>query len=180
MIGRPPNPPFFPTPPLSRPPVPTRVAGNPPSATTTASRVGVLLAEQGVLLHKDAQVWPRLSGAVSPGLTVALVRVSRQRSKATQPVPFGTTKRSTSDLFVGQSRVVTKGKAGSRTVVYDVLVKNGKAADKTVVSSTQTTAPVDRVLEVGAKKRAATTSSSRKSGGNVGGGGGRPHRPAPP
>jgi uncharacterized protein YabE (DUF348 family) len=147
------------------------VDGKTRSVTTTASRVGVLLAEQGVVLDKDDQVWPRLSGPVSPGLTVALLRVSHQRSKATEPVPFGTTKRSTSDLFVGQSRVLTKGKAGSRTVVYDVLVKNGKAADKTVVSSTQTTAPVDRVVEVGAKKRPATTSSSHKSGGgNVGGG----------
>ena len=63
---------------------------------------------QRLVLERD-QVWPRLSGPVSPGLTVALVRVSHRRSKAAEPVPFGTTKRSTSDLYVGQSRVVTAG-----------------------------------------------------------------------
>jgi resuscitation-promoting factor RpfB len=143
------------------------VDGKTRSVTTTASRVGALLAEQGVALDQDDQVWPRLSGPVSSGLSVALIRVSHQRSKATEPVPFGTTKRPTSDLYVGQSRVFTHGRAGSRTVVYDVLVRNGKAAGKTVVSSTQTTAPVAQVVEVGAKKRPA---SSGGGGGNVGGG----------
>jgi len=142
------------------------------SVTTTASTVGGLLTEQGVTLDGDDQVWPRLSGPVTPGLTVALVRVSHQRSTATQAVPFGTTKRSSADLFVGQSRVVTKGKAGSRTIVYDVLVKNGKAAGRTVVSSTQTTAPVDQVVQVGTKKRPAATSSGGGSGGSGSGGGG--------
>jgi uncharacterized protein YabE (DUF348 family) len=150
------------------------VDGRTRSVTTTAGRVGALLAEQGVRPDGDDQVWPRLSGPVTSGLTVALVRVAHRRSTATEPVPFGTTKRSTSDLYVGQSRVVTKGKAGSRTVVYDVLVKNGKAAGKTVVSTTQTTSPVDQVVEVGAKKHPSSTSSSGstsgKSGGSVGGG----------
>jgi hypothetical protein len=109
---------------------------------------------------------------VTSGLTVALVRVAHKRSTASQPVPFGTTKRSTSDLYAGQSRVVTKGKAGSRTVVYDVLLKNGKASRKTVVSSTQTTAPVDRVVEVGTKKRPASTSGSGSGSGSGGSGGG--------
>jgi uncharacterized protein YabE (DUF348 family) len=150
------------------------VDGRTRSVTTTAGRVGTLLAEQGVRLDRDDQVWPRLSGPVTSGLTVALVRVAHRLSTATEPVAFGTTKRSTSDLYVGQSRVVTKGKAGSRTVVYDVLVKNGKAAGKTVVSTTQTTSPVDQVVEVGTKKRASRTSgsgsTSGKSGGSVGGG----------
>jgi uncharacterized protein YabE (DUF348 family) len=145
------------------------VDGRTRSVTTTAGRVGALLAEQGLKLDGDDQVSPRLSGSVTPGLTVALVRVSHKRSTATEPVPFGTSKHSTSELYVGQSRVATKGKAGSRTVVYDVLVKNGKASGKTVVSSRQTTAPVDRVVEVGTKKRPASTSGSG-SGGNVGGG----------
>jgi len=142
------------------------------SVTTTAATISALLAEQGLTVDSDDQVSPRVSGAVTSGLTVALVRVSHQRSTATETVAFGTTKRSDADLYVGQSRVVTRGKAGSRTVVYDVLVKNGKAAGKKVVSSRQTKAPVDQVVAVGTKKRPAPTSGSGGSGSGSGGGGG--------
>jgi hypothetical protein len=138
--------------------------------TTTAASIGALLAEQGVSVDSDDQVSPRVSGPVTSGLLVSLVRVSHKRSTTTQAVPFGTTKRSTSDLYVGQSRVVTKGKAGSRTVVFDVLVKNGKTSDKKVVSSTQTAAPIDRVLEVGTKKRKTSSGGGGGGGGTVGGG----------
>jgi uncharacterized protein YabE (DUF348 family) len=145
------------------------------SVTTTAGSVGALLAEQRVSIDSDDQVSPRVSGPVTSGLVVSLVRVSHKRSTKTQEVPFGTTRRSTSDLYVGQSRVVTKGKAGSRTVVYDVLLKNGKTSGKKkVVSSTQTTAPVDQVVEVGTKKHKTTSGGgsggSGGGGGNVGGG----------
>jgi resuscitation-promoting factor RpfB len=144
------------------------------SVTTTAATIRALLAEQGLTVDSDDQVSPGVSAPITAGLSVALVRVSHQRSTATETVAFGTTKRSDADLYVGQSRVVTKGKAGSRTVVYDVLVKNGKAAGKKVVSSRQTKAPVDQVVAVGTKKRPAPTSGSGGSGsgggGNVGGG----------
>jgi uncharacterized protein YabE (DUF348 family) len=140
------------------------------SVTTTAGSVGALLAEQGVSIDGDDQVSPRVSGPVTSGLVVSLVRVSHKRSMTTQAVPFGTTKRSTSDLYVGQSRIVTKGKAGSRTVVYDVLLKNGKTSGRTVVSSTRTTAPVDQVVEVGTRKRPTSNTGTGGGGGNVGGG----------
>ena len=57
----------------------------------------------------------------------------------------------------------------SHTVVYDIVVRNGKTAHKSVVSTTPKTAPVEQVVEVGTKKRPATTGSGG-GGGSVGGG----------
>jgi uncharacterized protein YabE (DUF348 family) len=143
------------------------------TVTTTAASIGALLTEQGVTLDADDEVRPGLSKPVTTGLSVALVRVSHRRATAAQPVAFATTQRRTSDLYVGQSRIVTQGKAGSRTVVYDVVVKNGKVAGKTVVSSAQRKAPVTKVVEVGTKKRPAPPpSGGGGSGGGSGGGGG--------
>jgi uncharacterized protein YabE (DUF348 family) len=141
------------------------------TVTTTASTIGALLGEQGLSLDSDDQVSPQLSAPVTAGLTIALVRVSHRRATVTQSVAFATTKRPTSALYVGQSRVVTKGRAGANTVVYDVLVKNGKQVARTIVSTTARSAPVAQVVEVGTKKRpVTTTSSSGGGGGNVGGG----------
>lgn len=139
------------------------------SVTTTAATIGALLAEQGITIDSDDEISPQLSRPVTAGLSIALVRVSHRRSTVTESVAFGTTKRPTSDLYVGQSRVITTGKQGSRAVVYDVLVKNGKAVGKTVVSSVTKSAPVAQVVEVGTKKRPAPTSTGG-GGGSVGGG----------
>jgi uncharacterized protein YabE (DUF348 family) len=154
------------------------VAGSRRAVTTTAATVGALLAEQKITVDGDDVVSPRLSAPVTDHLTLVLTRVSHRRVAATQSVAFTTTRRTTSDLFVGQTRVVTGGRAGSRAVVYDLRLENGKVAGRTLLSSSPKTAPVNRVVEVGTKKRPARTPSSSggsggsgsSGGGNVGGG----------
>jgi uncharacterized protein YabE (DUF348 family) len=142
------------------------------AVTTTAATIGGLLTEQGIRFDGDDVVSPRLSTPVTDGLTVALIRVTHQKSTVVEPVGFGTTTRSSSALYLGQTRVVTAGKAGSRTVVYDVVLANGKVTGKNVLSSAVTSAPVDRVVEVGTKKRPAPTSGSGGSGSGGSGSGG--------
>jgi resuscitation-promoting factor RpfB len=148
-------------------------AGRTSTVTTTAATIGGLLAEQGIRVDGDDLVSPRLSAPVTDGLTVGLIRVQHQKSTVVESVAFGTTTRTSPAMYVGQTHVVTSGKAGSRTGVYDVVVANGKVTGKNLLSSTITTSPVNRVVEVGSKKRpAATTSSSGSSGSGSGSGGG--------
>jgi resuscitation-promoting factor RpfB len=142
------------------------------AVSTTAATIGGLLTEQGIRFDGDDVISPRLSTPVTSGLTVALIRVTHRQSTVVEAVGFGTTTRSSSALYLGQTRVVTAGKAGSRTAVYDVVVANGKVTGKNLLSSTVTSAPVDKVVEVGTRKRPATTSTSSGGSGSGGSGGG--------
>ena len=142
--------------------------GSTRSITTTAATVSGVLSEQGIRFDGNDLVSPRPSSAVTDGLAVAIVRVSHRTSQVVEPVPFGTTRRASAALYAGQTRVVSAGKAGTRTAVYDVVVAGGKVTSKKLLSATVSSVPVQRVVEVGTRKRPVTTSTG--SGGNVGGG----------
>ena len=148
------------------------------TVTTTAATIGGLLTEQGIRFDTDDVISPRLSTPVTDGLSVGLIRVTHQKSTVVESVGFGTTRRPSSVLYVGQTRIVTAGKAGSRTAVYDVVIANGKVTGKNLLSSTVTSPPVEQVVEVGTRQRPAASSTgsgggsgsgSKGSGGNVGG-----------
>ncbi|MGZ4649163.1 MAG: ubiquitin-like domain-containing protein [Kineosporiaceae bacterium] len=146
--------------------------GHPRAVTSTAPTIGALFAEQGISFDTDDLISPRLSTPVTEGLKIALIRVRHQRTTATEAVPFGTTRRTTADLYVGQTKVVTAGHTGTRTAVYDVVIAAGKVSGKNLVSATVTAAPVDQVVAVGTKQRPATTSSGASSGSSSGSSGG--------
>jgi uncharacterized protein YabE (DUF348 family) len=142
------------------------------TVTTTAATVTALLSEQGIRFDGNDLVSPRPSAAVTDGLAVGLIRVSHRKSAVVEPMPFRTTRRASSALYAGQTRVVSAGKAGSRTVVYDLLVAGGTVKSKKRVSATLRSAPVERVVEVGTRKRPVTTTTTRFGGGSGGGSGG--------
>jgi len=150
------------------------IDGRARTVTTTAATIGGVFTEQGISFDSDDVVSPRLSMPVTAGLKIALIRVTHQRSTVNESVAFGTTRRTSSALYVGQTKVVTAGRTGTRTAVYDVVVAGGTVTRKTLVSATVVTAPVDQVVEVGTKPRPASTGSSGGSssggGGTVGGG----------
>ncbi len=142
------------------------------AVTTTAVTVAQLLAEQGVKLDGDDKLSVRAGDPVVNRLAVTVTRISHRQTALVESVPFGTTKRSSSKLYVGQTKVVTPGKAGTRRAVYDVVRTDGKKTGQKLVSSTVLTAPVDQVVEVGTKPKPkpATPRSSGGGGGSVGGG----------
>jgi uncharacterized protein YabE (DUF348 family) len=143
------------------------------AVTTTAGTVSQLLAEQGVALDGDDKLSVGAADAVVNKLAVTVTRISHRKTSLVQTVPFGTTRTKSSKLYVGQTKVVTPGKAGTRRAVYDVLRTDGKKTKETLVSTTVLTAPVDQVVQVGTKRKpapAAPKSGGGGGGGSVGGG----------
>lgn len=139
------------------------------SVTTTAPTVADLLAEYGIVVAPADRLSVVPATPVTDGLVVALTRIARRTVTATERVPFGTDRKKTATLAVGESKVVTPGKAGLRRAVYTVVLANGKEVGRTLQSATVVTAPVTQVLAVGTKP---ASSSGSGSGGNVGGSGG--------
>ena len=146
--------------------------GSTRAVRTTAQTVAQLLAEQGVKVDGDDKLSVAAGDAVVNMLAVKVTRISHRHTALVETVPFSTIRTTSSKLYVGQTKVVTKGKPGTKRAVYDVVRTNGKKTGKTFVSASLLTAPVDQVVQVGTKHKPApaSTSGSGKGGGSVGGG----------
>jgi hypothetical protein len=99
-------------------------------------------------------------------MVIRLVRITTKRITATETLAFRTVTRKNSDMYKGETKVITAGHAGKRTVVYNLTLSDGKVTDRDVVSSVVQKKPVTQVEEVGTKARPASSSSG---GGSAGG-----------
>jgi uncharacterized protein YabE (DUF348 family) len=142
-----------------------RADGKVRALESAAPTVADLLSEAGITLGALDTVAPALTTKVVAGTKVVVARVVEKTVTKTVAVPFGTTKRSDSTMYVGQSKVLTKGVSGSKKVVEKQVFVDGKLSKTTVLSSTPLTAAKNQVLAVGTK------SYPRPSAGNVSGAG---------
>jgi resuscitation-promoting factor RpfB len=138
--------------------------------TTTSRTVGDLLGELGITVRPLDRLSAVPASTVTNGLTVALTRIDHRRVTATEALTFGTTRTTDTALYQGSTRVVTPGRAGSRSTVYDLVLADGKVIGRTLVSASVVSQPVQQVLAVGTKaKPVTTTTTSGGGGGSVAG-----------
>ncbi|MGL4178477.1 MAG: transglycosylase family protein [Dermatophilaceae bacterium] len=139
------------------------------TVSSTGARVSDLLAEVGLTLGSRDLVAPAVTTPVRQGLRVVVKRVSVTRQTTTETIPYSTTKQKDSSMDVGETDVVTAGKAGSSSVVREIVRTDGAVTKTTIVARTTVKAPVAAVVKVGTKP--APSSSDGGSGGGGGGGG---------
>ena len=158
---------------LSTPKHVTLVAdGRTRQVLTAAPDVAQFLSDARLTVSPADRLSAVPSTPIREGMVIRLDRVLHKRVSATEAVPFTVDRRPTSTLYRGQTKVLTPGRPGSRTVVYDLVVTGGKVTGKALVSRTPVTAPVTQVVAVGTRARPVPTSSSRPaaSSGSTGGG----------
>jgi uncharacterized protein YabE (DUF348 family) len=136
--------------------------------TTTSMTVFGLLADLGVTKHLDDIVSPTMPTALDDGMKVVLKRVTHQKETATEAVAYPTVKQKDSSLYKGQTKVVTPGKKGTKTVVREKTWVDGKLSRTRVLSEKVLTKPVAAVVKVGTKAR---PQASSPSAGNTSGAG---------
>jgi uncharacterized protein YabE (DUF348 family) len=155
------------------------------TATVTALTVGGALRELGVTPDGNDKVKPGLHTAIKDGDAVTFTRVQVVRRKATERIGFGTVKKADAGMYTDQARTVRSGHAGSRRVVYRVVLQNGEVTARKAVSSRVLRSPVATIVHYGTKQRpapkptpapapasapAATTTSSAPSSNYASGG----------
>lgn len=123
---------------------------------TTASRtqgatVADMLKEKGITLGKDDRVAPSLSTAITSELSVRVWREGKQTITVDEVVPFATEKIQDGDHPVGYVSVQTKGTNGSRSVTYEVTIRDGKEVSRTEIASIVTAEAQKQVEIVGVK-----------------------------
>ena len=136
------------------------VDGKTTSRTVTAATTGEALKQFGVRLGKADKVNPAPTTPLVAGAKIVVQRVQTKDATKTVRVAYGTTKRPTSDMYAGQTKVLRAGVYGSRAIVVRTTVVDGKVVSTKTISSKVTKAPVDRILAVGTKKRPVSTSTS--------------------
>jgi uncharacterized protein YabE (DUF348 family) len=123
------------------------------SISTTDLTVADVLKDSAVTLGAEDRVTPAVATAITAGETITVQRVTHGQVTSAVAVPFATTNQSDPTMTTGTSSVVTKGKAGSAQVTYDVVYVDGVASGQTQLTSTQTVAPVTQVVKVGTKAK---------------------------
>jgi uncharacterized protein YabE (DUF348 family) len=137
--------------------------------TTTAANVGALLSQFDIVLGPQDTVSVPMSAPVSAGLTLQVTRVMTRMLTARQAVKMPVTKSKDGTLSTGTIKVVSKGRAGTQSVTYQLIYENGKLVGKYEVTTVVVTAAVAQVEKVGTK---AAASGSTGAAGNPGSPGG--------
>ena len=147
------------------------VDGRTRSLTTASPKVSAVLGELNISRSARDRVTVGLDTPVVEGMEIVLRRVVVKKETATVAIPYPTTKQKDSSLYEGQTKVVTPGKAGKKTVVREVTYVDGKKSKTKVLSEKVVTKPTTAVVKVGTKARPVESTSSAPSAGNTSGAG---------
>ena len=136
--------------------------------SSTAVDVAAVLKEAGITVGALDRVSPAPTTAVTDGMKVVVKRVVEKSVTTSVSIAYPTTKQKDATLYVGQSRTITKGVAGSKKVVEKQVLVDGKIESRTILSTTVVSQPKGAVVAVGTKSYpAATTSAGNTSGGGL-------------
>jgi uncharacterized protein YabE (DUF348 family) len=158
---------------LSTPKQVTLIAdGTTRKVNSVAPTVSALLAEQKLTVGPLDQLSTEPTTALRAGSVVKLTRIEQKRVTKNETVAYAVTKKRSSKLYKGTTKVVAQGKNGKRSAVWDLTVADGKVIKRTLVKTSVTAEPVDKVVQVGTKSKPKSSSSgSSSSGGSSSGGG---------
>jgi uncharacterized protein YabE (DUF348 family) len=119
---------------------------------TTDPTVAALLHQLDVKVNSGDRMSVRSTAALSDGLQIVIRRVTHKTLTSSKAVPFATTTANDPTLPVGQTSVVSPGKAGITRLIYSAVYIDGKLAGKTLVKKVIVAAPQTRVVKHGTKK----------------------------
>ncbi|MEL4505085.1 transglycosylase family protein [Luteococcus sp. H138] len=135
----------------------------PVGVQTTAATVGELLRERRITLGKGQTVTPAATTGLTDGMEIVVSKVGTKTKTTTEAIKFKIVKTESTDLAKGTTKVVTKGKDGLATKIWQVTVEDGKETSSKLLSSTVTKKPVDEQVTVGTKEAAKPSASPSAS-----------------
>lgn len=120
--------------------------------TTFARTVAELLAAQGIELGPLDRINVSPQSAVQDEMVIQIQRVTRTVVRSKHPIPFQTVRRKTSDLYAGETRVLTRGVEGWLATQTVTMYVNGRKT-RTVTTRQIISQPVTQVILVGTRPR---------------------------
>jgi uncharacterized protein YabE (DUF348 family) len=127
------------------------IGGKTTKITTSANTVADLLDEQQVTTWAQDRITPAADTVLTEGQRVVVQRVRVSAVQRTESIDFATKKKSDATLWLGESRVLSTGKAGKATRIYRITEIDGKKPRRELVHETVLAKPVAQVIAVGTK-----------------------------
>ncbi|GAA2105246.1 MULTISPECIES: resuscitation-promoting factor [Brevibacterium] len=137
----------------------------------TAATAQEVIDEAGVKLGKTDTLSLPASAPVTDGGVVEVLRTKTEDKKETETVKKKVTEKKDDSLERGKREVETKGKDGSKEIVFSVTTVNGEVVVKDKKSEKVVEKPVDEVVRVGTKAPEPAPAPKEDEGSGSGDGG---------
>jgi len=118
---------------------------------TQATTVGEMLKEKGITLAANDKASVPNSTPITEGLDVRVWREGKQTVTVDEAVNFSVEQIKDADRPVSYKEVRTAGVAGSRSVTYEIDIRNGQEVARTEIASIVTQQPQTQVEVIGSK-----------------------------
>lgn len=110
-------------------------------------------------LDDDDEISSSLDTLVEKGMEIKISRVTFEERTEKEEIKYNTTKKNTDKLYVGQSKVETKGVKGEKEVTYKDKYVDGVLTESKEISSKTIKAAVNEVKLIGTKKKPSSSGS---------------------
>lgn len=116
---------------------------------TTASSVSDLMAEGVISINEEVDFLNvNKDSKIANEMVIEITRVTKEVISQEELVPYDVEKRESVSIPKDHVRILSEGSAGSNLVTTEIIYHNGKEVDR-VVTTSQISAPVNRVVEYG-------------------------------
>jgi len=139
-------------------------AGKKRTITTTGQTLADALSAAKIKVDEDDKLSARPTTRLVDGLKFTFTRVDVSSKTKKFNVNFDTTRKETSKLNKGVTKIDTRGVDGVRAVTYRVVRHNGKIVESAKIKSKLLREPVTEVILVGTKT--TTTTTAKESSGS--------------
>ncbi|KZE22281.1 resuscitation-promoting factor [Brevibacterium casei] len=136
--------------------------------TAPVDTAGAALKEADIKLDKDDYLSVPMSASVTDGQVLTVNRVENKTVKEKQDIEPKVEKKKSESLFVGETKVEEKGKAGQKEVEYQVKIVNGEEVEKEKKGEKVLSEPKAKVVVEGTKKKEKPSSNDSGSGSGSG------------
>jgi resuscitation-promoting factor RpfB len=145
-------------------------AGKKRTVTTTGLTLADALAAAKITVDHDDKLSASQNARLADGTTFTFTRVDIKSKTKKVKVDYDTTRKQTSRLNKGVTKIDTPGVRGIRAVTYRLVRHNGEIVKRTKIKSKLIKKPVTEVILVGTKttvKKSSGSSSSSTPSGSV-------------
>jgi uncharacterized protein YabE (DUF348 family) len=127
---------------------------------TQAKTVGDMLKEKNIKLGNSDRMSVGANDQISDGMSMRIWREGKQTITVDETIDFKTETIDNADQPVGYREIQSVGEAGSRTVIYEVVIQDNIEISRTEITSVITKQPVKQVEIVGVKGKYNTPSEN--------------------
>ncbi len=119
---------------------------------TAERNVGKILEEQGIEVNDECTVTPAIDSEVSDGSKITVVMRDTHDVTVHEESDYSVIEVDNPDLEPGERIIVQRGQKGVKEYIYQIRYEDGVETDKTLISETVLSEPVDEIVECGQRE----------------------------